>query len=136
MPLDGIGFVQTVEIPVEIPLPMRETDTSRVLQEALRLVKRGWCKKCYATCGWLPVPTMSWFATNYCVYGAIRRAGSNLNLPIGDAVDAMSSLISHMHRYGGGGQEKIFHWNDDRLTTKSEVMTGLGCAIINTRQGG
>lgn len=123
----GTDFIHT--LPREIPVPMRENDTVRVLQEALRLVKRGWCQGVHAVSVGFPISYTSFFATRYCVQGAILRAGHNLKLPTDLPIVVMTDLIR-----GYSPEGSIASWNDRLATTHQEVITGLGCGILTARR--
>lgn len=109
---------------------MQMTPTSRVLREARRLVKRGWCQFALARddrrrrCG-LDAPR----ATRFCMIGAIGRASPGAAR--GKALDAVTRALHRDFRCWGTGA-----FNDAPGRTLAEVLEVFDRAIADAERVG
>jgi hypothetical protein len=99
-----------------------ENETVLVLTEALRLIKRGWCRRAMGKFLFIPMPVRFSLAHRFCSVGAMERAARNLGLCEYGAHRALLAVID---------RGNIFAWNDKQpwFVGKRNVIRGFERAI-------
>ena len=102
--------------------PESISSTIAVLVRARALIvdERHWCQWSFARrWGKIPVSPRSTFARRFCAIGAVKRAASELLLPMQNARIALERQTSR----------EVERWNDDPRRTHAEVIAVFDGAI-------
>ncbi len=123
MPLDTTNFLGEVEqdfVVIPDDDQKRDADAVRILKLALEKIERGWTRKAYARCFFIPLPSTSRFATRWCARGALEATGYELGLPLFRAEDMLNQMP--------GVNGNLINYNDKH--TQADVCFIFKCAIV------